>query len=171
MGDWGSDREPLPIHALLGLWQAQITGNEADFRLIAETIGTSDLQGGAMLSLLHLVNRDGPDVINAFTRLMQIGKQTILIARSSQVAGFMPAEAAVTAQNFAIEILTGTSIANDGIMLSVSMSPSSPLMTAIGVLVPINVAASNITSLQGVPDLITVLRSEFWAIENSLNRH
>ena len=162
--------EVLPIHALLGLWQAQMTGNNTDFRLIAETLGSSNLQGGAILALLHLVNRDDPNVMSAFTRLMRIGKQTIITARNAQAKGQIPAEASVAAQNFAIEILTGTEIENDGISLSISMSPSSPLMTAIGVLVPINVAASNITSLEGVPELITSLRSEFWGIENLFKR-
>ena len=161
----------LPIHAFLGLWQAQVTNNNSDFRLIAETIGSANLQGGATIALLHLVNRDGPELFLAFKRLMTIGQQTIRTARHAQANGFLPADAAVAAQNFAIEILCGTSIESDGISLSISMADENPVVTAVGVLVPINVAASSITeSPAGIPELINTLRGEFWDIENNLRR-
>jgi hypothetical protein len=164
-------REPmdvLPIHALLGLWNAQLTNNNTEFRMIAETLGGPNLAGGAVVGLMHLLNRDGPDVNTGFRRLMLVAQQTIRHARHAQAHGRLPEAASVDAQNFAIEILTGTTIHNDGIALNINMpETTAPVATAMAVLIPMNIAAHNIVSGPGeLPAFIETLRAEFWDIEN-----
>lgn len=159
----------MPTHALMALWDAQLSRRPDEFSLIISGIDKADLVGGSLIAVTYTCSRWAESSVEATYNVMEIGRACMRVARGWASEADHSPLVTDAVRDYALSLIMAPGNTGDGVQLNFKMDAEyGSYETAIAALTPMNIMAQTAVVSGKHPDggaYRAWLRDAFWRMQ------
>ncbi|MFS0887022.1 hypothetical protein [Aeromicrobium sp. 179-A 4D2 NHS] len=159
----------LPTHALMALWESQLSLNDDEFNLITSEIDPQNLIGGSIIAVTFTASKWSSSYMEGVYNIMEVGRAVRRVAEGWRDQQAHSAEVVNTVDEYGLALIMAPRQTGTGVEMEFFLpGEHGTLETAMASLVPLNILSNTAVQSGRHRDgesFRAWLRESFWKLQ------